>query len=1061
MKIKHLAMAVTLALGVSNMAFADTASSIRGNVVTSQGQAAANARVEILHVPSNSRSSATTNESGAFVSSGLRVGGPYRITITGDQGTKVYDNVFLSLGETFRLNAELEVSSIERIAVTGSSINLLNAGKMGTSTTFNAADINSMPLFERDLKDVIRQDPLVVVLGDNNSSMTVAGANPRYNSLTVDGVRQDDDFGLNDNGYPTQRSPIPMSALDQITVSTAPFTVKSGGFTGAGINAVTKSGTNELSGSFFYEYMDDSMSGKSGRPGAVKADLNDFKRDTWGASLGGALIQDKLFFFVAYEDFKEPYNTLRGPRASASANPTSVTEADLNEVVRLAKELYRVDAGQWNVNDDEKDQKLLAKLDWNINDDHRFSFTYQNTKSNAIRTGAGSRDRQLALDTNFYNNQQNLVAYAGHLYSDWNDRFSTQIKVSWKDVEVNQDPLRGNSYGQVSVDTPSGRVIFGPDTFRHANELTNDLLQLRFAAEYLLDDHTISFGWEHEKLDVYNLFVSNSKGTWEFHDVITAGVKTIDGWERFQQKEATRLTYQNAFTLNPADAAAAFKMGSDALFVQDSWDLFDYDLTLDFGLRYERYRSSSSPRLNDNFQKRYGMVNTENMDGKDLLMPRVGFNWRGLDNTVIRGGFGRFGGGRPNVWLANSFSNDGVILVTPPRGVPSPTDLTNVDFANVPDAVKQSLKPGDGNVNAVDPNFKLPSEWKYNLAVDYLLQSDFGNWDFTAEYIHSNKDRDVIWKDLHREKYEIVKGPDGRNIYKGVLASGVPDRNDILFVNGDGGRSNIYALGAATKFDNLSLRFGYAHQNVKDLSSGTSAQAASNFSRYAAVDRNDSTVGTAGYQIKHRFNFTMVYTHEFFAGYDSTFTLYGERRSGRPYSWTVNSGTFGQGGFGDNPSTGGPDSRNTAGDDRNGYLPYIPTGPSDPNVRYVGNFSWDNFVAAGLDKYAGQIMPRNTETGRYTNSLDFKFEQQIPGFMDGHKGSVYFEIKNLLNLIDSSAGRAWETEFPGYQRIANVAYDAATNQYVYSAPTARQGEPQQFRNVESAWRLKLGVSYKF
>lgn len=1049
MKIKHLAIAVTLALGVSNMAIADTASSIRGNVVTSQGQAAANARVEILHVPSNSRSSATTNESGAFVSSGLRVGGPYRITITSDQGTKVYDNVFLSLGETFRLNAELEVSSVERIAVTGSSINLLNAGKMGTSTTFNAADINSMPLFERDLKDVIRQDPLVVVLGDNNSSMTVAGANPRYNSLTVDGVRQDDDFGLNDNGYPTQRSPIPMSALDQITVSTAPFTVKSGGFTGAGINAVTKSGTNELSGSFFYEYMDDAMSGKSGRPGATKADLTDFKRTVWGASLGGAIIQDKLFFFAAYEDFTEPYNTLRGPAGSGAANTATVTQADIDAVVRLAKELYGVDAGQWNITDDLKDKKLLAKLDWNINDDHRFSFTYQNTKSNAISAGAGSNATQIALDTNFYNNQQDLVAYAAHLYSDWNDRFSTQVKVSWKDVEVNQDPLRGNTYGQVQVDTPSGRVIFGPDTFRHANELTNDLFQLRLAAEYLLDDHTISFGWEHEKLDVYNLFVSNSKGTWQFHNAFnSAGVQTVNGWERFQQKAATGFSYQNAYTLNPEDAAAAFKLGTDALFVQDSWDLFDYDLTLDFGLRYERYSSNSTPRLNANFQRRYGIVNTENMDGKDLLMPRFGFNWRGIDNTVVRGGVGRFGGGRPNVWIANSFSNDGVILVQAPSSATA--NQTNVDFANVPEPVKQSLNPGDGNVNAVDPNFKLPSEWKYNLAVDYLLQSDYGNWDFTAEYIHSNKDRDVIWKDLHRENFTIVKGPDGRNIYTGVLASGVPNRNDILFVNGEGGRSNIYALGAATKINNLSLRFGYAHQNVKDLSSGTSAQAASNFSRYAAVDRNTSTVGTAGYEIKHRFNFTLVYNQEFFAGYDSTFTLYGERRSGRPYSWTVGPGSA----FGDNNSNGG-------GDDRNGYLPYIPTGPNDPNVRYTGNFGWDNFVAAGLDKYAGQIMPRNTETGRYTNSLDFKFEQQIPGFMEGHKGSVYLEIKNLLNLIDSSAGRAWETEFPGYQRIANVAYDAANNQYVYSAPTARQAEPQQFRNVESAWRLKLGVSYKF
>lgn len=1051
MKIKLLALAVTLAMGVSNAALADTASSIRGNVVTQEGQIAPNARVDILHVPSNTRSVTTSNESGSFVSSGLRVGGPYIITITSAEGTRVYDNVFLSLGETFRLNAQLEpevAAGLERIAVTGSALSLLNAGKMGTSTTFNASQINSMPLFDRDLKDVVRQDPLVVVLGDATSSMSVAGANPRYNSLTVDGVRQDDDFGLNDNGYPTQRSPIPLSALDQITVSTAPFNVKSGGFTGAGINAVTKSGTNELKGSFFYEYMDQSLSGKSGAPGRDKVELLDFNRKVWGASLGGALVEDKLFFFVAYEDLVEPYNTLWGAAGSSAPNAASVTQSDIDEVARIAREVYGVEAGQWNIADDLEDKKLLAKLDWNINDDHRASFTYQKTESNAINTGAGSRATQIALDTNFYNNQQDLEAFAGHLYSVWNDSFSTEVKVAWKEVEVGQNPLRGNTYGQVQVDTPSGRVVFGPDTFRHANELTNDLFQLRLAGEYLLEDHTISFGWEHEKLDVYNLFVSNSKGTWQFHNTVVDGVVTVSGLDRFLQQTSSGFSYQNAYTLNPVDAAAAFKFGTDAFYLQDSWDLFDYDLTLDFGLRYERYNSDSEPRLNENFVERYDIANTENMDGKDLLMPRFGFNWRGLDNTIIRGGIGRFSGGRPNVWLANGFSNDGIILVQAPGSATA--NQTDIDFTNIPDSVTESLVPGDGNVNAIDPNFKLPSEWKYNLAVDYLLQSDFGNWDLTAEYIHSNKDRDVIWKDLHRENYEVVTGPDGRNIYTGVLAAGVPNRNDILFVNGAGGRSNVYAFGAATKFNDLSIRFGYAHQNVKDLSSGTSAQAASNFSRYAAVDRNESTVGTAGYEIKHRFNFTLTYSHDFFAGYSSKFTIYGERRSGRPYSWTVGPGRA----FGDNNSNGG-------GDDRNGYLPYIPAGPDDANVRYSGEFGWDDFVAAGLDKYAGQIMPRNTESGRYTNTLDFKFEQQTPGFMDGHKGSFYIEIKNLLNMIDSSAGRVYETAFPGYQRIANVAYDADANQYVYSAPTARTEVPQTFRNIESAWRMKIGVSYKF
>ena len=1036
MKIKHLAMAVAIGLGAVSAAYAETSSAIRGSVQDAQGQVTANAQVEILHVPSNTRTVATTNQSGAFVSSGLRVGGPYTITITSDQGTIRYENIFLSLGEPFRLNAQLETaqaSNIERIAVTGTVGNLLNMGKMGAGSVFSSADIESAPLFDRDLKDVVRQDPLVVVLGDNDSSMSVAGANPRYNSLTVDGVRQDDDFGLNGNGYPTRRSPIPISAVDQIVVNTSPYNAKFGGFTGAGINAVTKSGTNEFSGSLFYEYMGDELSGKSGRSGQPKTDLGEFERKVWGLSAGGAIVQDTFFAFVAYEKLEEPSTLLWGPAGVATPNNASVTVADLDRVLNIARSVYGVEPGTWEYNPPEKDEKLLVKLDWNINDDHRASLTYQNTKSNGVAPGFASSSGRITMDSTAYDNKQNLESLAAHLYSNWTDNFSTDIKVAWKDVNTNQDPLRGREVGQVEVRTPSGSVVFGADSFRHVNVLTNELLQFRFAGEYLLEDHTITFGWDRETLDVFNAFVPYTLGQWTFNSI-----------ENFENRFVNSLRYENAFSGNSDDAAAAFKFTTDSLFLQNSWELFEYDLTLDFGLRYERYSSSDKPVVNQNFLERYGFDNTENLDGKSLLMPRIGFNWRATPEATVRGGVGRFGGGRPNVWVANSFSVDGVTKVRAPGNVSS--NIENVDIKVIPTQVANSLQPGNGDVNAIDPNFKLPSEWKANLAVDYVLNLDgLGRWDLTAEYLHSYKDRDVIWKDLYREQFPITVGPDGRNIYS------VPDnRHDILFINGKGGRSNVYALGASTKIDKLNMRFGYAHQNVKDVSSGTSSQAASNFARYPAVDRNIPQAGTAGYQIEHRLNMTLTYSHEFFAGYNSKFTVYAERRSGRPYSWTTGPGST----FGDVGSLGG-------GDDRNGYLVYVPSGPNDPAVRYEGEFGWNNFVAAGLDKYAGTIVPRNTESGRWTSTVDFKFEQEIPGFAVGHKGSVYFEVKNLLNLIDSSAGRVYETAFPGYQRIANVAYDAAANQYVYSAPTARTGVPEAFRNVESAWRLKVGVSYKF
>ncbi|HBN89090.1 MAG TPA: cell envelope biogenesis protein OmpA, partial [Rheinheimera sp.] len=205
MKVKHLALAVTLALGTVNVAMAnDTSSGIRGNVISPAGQVIPNAKVEIIHIPSGTRSSAVTNESGAFSSMGLRVGGPYKITITSDQGVKTYNNIYLSLDDTLRLTAQVESAQIERIAVTGSAI---VTQSVGSNSYFGADDIANAPSFNRDLKDIVRNNPLAV-LSSKDGELSVAGTNPRFNSISVDGIGQNDDFGLNANGYPTTRSPI-------------------------------------------------------------------------------------------------------------------------------------------------------------------------------------------------------------------------------------------------------------------------------------------------------------------------------------------------------------------------------------------------------------------------------------------------------------------------------------------------------------------------------------------------------------------------------------------------------------------------------------------------------------------------------------------------------------------------------------------------------------------------------------------------------------------------------------------------------------------------------------
>ena len=326
-RLSRITGAVVLALGLSTSAMADdTSSAIRGSILNPAGESSVNAQVEILHIPSGRKTTTTTNDSGSFSSRGLRVGGPYKVTITGKDGANTYNDVYLTLGDTFKLNVQLEPKQqIERISVTGSSI---LQGNIGSNSYFGSEDITNAPSFDRDIKDIVRNNPLAV-LSPVNGELSVAGSNPRFNSISVDGIGQNDDFGLNANGYPTTRSPISLDAIEQITIDVTPFNAKDSGFQGAKINAVTKSGTNELSGSFFYETQNDGLAGKPNDNGN-KQPL-EFDETTFGATLGGAIIQDELFFFASYEYYDATSPVEWGPSDANVANGAEASQLTLQK----------------------------------------------------------------------------------------------------------------------------------------------------------------------------------------------------------------------------------------------------------------------------------------------------------------------------------------------------------------------------------------------------------------------------------------------------------------------------------------------------------------------------------------------------------------------------------------------------------------------------------------------------------------------------------------------------------------------------------------------------------
>lgn len=1076
MKLTRIAAVVALTLGLSGVAVAETSSSMRGQIVGPAGQVVADTRIIIEHVPSGTRTTAVTNEAGAFVASGLRVGGPYRVIIETDtfEGQTLED-IFLQLGAAYRLNAQLEErkAQYERITVTGRAMNFTSL-QAGSSSTWGENEIQTLPAFDRDLKDIVRQNPLATDLGDDNRSLTVGGNNPRFNSITVDGIGQNDDFGLNSGGYPTNRSPISIDAIEQVSIQSVPFNARYSGFTGARINAVTRSGTNDFFGSVFYEYAGDDLAGnpKASRysPTDTRPEL-DYKEESVGFSVGGPILKDRLFFFANYEKYKEPTSIAQGPKGSSAIEPKDIDPSLISDVQRIAQNVYGVDAGDWNVQPDQKDEKFLLKLDWNISNDHRAAFTYQRAEDEAANNTRASGNTTLNLNSNWYTRTQKMDNFALQLYSNWSSNFSTEFKASVKDVKTGQDPSLGLHMGAVAVRFKAdendaggaGTINIGPDRSRHANRLETKTTELQLHGEYLLDAHSIQFGVEHQKIDVFNLFVQSS-----------LGVYTFESLADFENRFASRVDYQNAYSNVVNDGAAEFSYGSTALYLQDTWDV-NWDLTLNFGLRYERYTSSDTPSFNQNFFDRYGFDNTNNLDGIDLLLPRFSFNYEWTDNITVRGGVGLFAGGRPNVWISNAYTNDGVTIVA----APSIFNQSNIDITSVPQAMKDSLSSGDGNTTPIDPNFKMPYDTRYSLALDYedLNLGVLGDsWFASAEFIYTKKNREVAWTNLTKVALldadgKHVTSMGGRPLYVGwdplngprpdTIGGYNTDRNDIMLTNVSGGDSVISTFSMGNAWDNgVSFRLSYTHQNVKDITSGGSSTAHSNYNFQTAIDKNHPVIGHASYEIKHRFMASLNYTEEFFAGYKTHMSLFWDRTSGRPYSYALNAYQFR--GFGD---SAGPNNLWTSSN----YLPYIPTGADDPNVRYNGDFTYDEFAgyleAANLTQFAGGYAERNSgNRGPWNTNLDFRLEQEIPGFFNKHRGAIYLDVRNVLAIFTDNQRHTVRHSDTGIP-LVDIDIDPITGQYIYSRPhggfdeTARSATYYNAR--ASTWSAKIGVRYRF
>lgn len=1127
--------ALLTSLAMSSAVYAqETTSAVRGTVATADGSPISGASVRVVHEPSGTTTTTLTGSDGVFDARGLRVGGPYTITVAAEgYSADSLDGVIIGAGDTLRLNFDLEsASAVDDIVVVGARD--VTANNTGVSSTLDADDIAGVVSINRDIRDLARRNILVSSNARDNGGISIAGSNPRTNRVSIDGIAAQDEFGLNGGGLPTRRGPVSLDAVEQFTVDAVPVDVENGDFNGGALDVVLKAGGNDFHGTAFVNYLNDGLVGDSIRGINLPTAIT---QNNYGFFVSGPLWRDRLFFASSYELYESADQTTIGPVGGGFANSIiGITQANIDSFINDFNTIYASDFPVGNIERTKPitDEKYTVKLDFNITDNQRLSATYRNAESaNYSQPRTNLSTSTAALSSQWYVTGEQDEAYALELNSNWTNSLSTQVRYSERNYVRLQDPPGGQIFSDVSVCgdatrtitngvitscTPTSVYRFGPDSNRHANYLETTNKTLLAKAEYALGDNLFKIGYQGQEIEVFNVFVPNSRGTYYF-----------DSLADFRTGQASRLVYTNAITGNANDAAAAFKYRLNSVFAQDTLELTP-TLTLQAGVRYDWYTSDIVPAFNANFLARNGYSNQATYDGMNVLMPRASFEWDATDWLTINGGAGLFSGGIPDVLLSNSFSNTGVLTsgiqiernadgtFRETTGVAGFTQAIgaaalNVNLADprtfysIPTAV-QGLQGGAvaspvAEVNALSPSFELPSDWRYFLnatveapegwASGFLPEfasRSVDNWRLSFDGVFTQADKSVVFRDT-RSQILRVNGvaqftPDGRLRYDGLGGTAVqragfgitstnPGSNrDIVAFNGNDGESYTLGVSASRSFDNgLDVLVGYAYQRSKDqaasLRNGTTASGLYG-NGVSRLDPNIEDYGTSSEEIQNRWKTEINYRHNFFGDYETRFNLFGEIRDGRPLSFTMSDAT----------SPRSP----TFGVNRGGQLFYVPDFANDanPNDLQVGNIFFDSAttrdrVRSLVDTFGlpnGRVLEKGegSDDQPEVYQLDLQFSQELPVYFLPGRLRFTADIQNLANLLNDEWGiieeyGSLESQNLVTAQCADAAGVAATagnpvcTTYRYSNASPTADVINRDTAGRSLWTIQLGLRYSF
>jgi hypothetical protein len=956
MKLSNLLRGLaTLALVIAfyGMSFAQgvTTSSMNGVIKDTNGEPLIGANIVAVHLPTGTSYGNATNLDGIYRIPYMKVGGPYKVTIsyTGFEDF-VRENVILSLGQSYQLNAVLSESSIllEGVEVVASNSALIDGNRDGQSTTVDERLINTVPTVTRSIADYARFNPLASVSEDTDGFFfTIAGQNNRYNSIYFDGTVSNDAFGLADSGTDggqTGVQPISIDAIEEFTIAAAPFDIRQSGFAGGTVNAVTRSGTNEFEGSAYYFWRNEGLAGKTptDNEDIDRERLDPFSAKTYGLRLGGPIVKNKLFFFVNAElqddDTPQPFD-IADYRGNLDA-------AGVNNIANFVQSNYGYDVGIFDNNTAYLEStKLLGKIDWNISDKHKLSIRHSYLKAEnleARRSSAGSIN--FINGSEFFNSTTNSTAF--ELSSLFSATVSNKLTVGIKFVRDDRDPS-GDPFPTLFLeDGNNGSVNFGAERFSTANLLNQDVITINNDFSIYKGRHNALIGINAEFFNAGNLFIRNNYGRYRwFDDDGMTGVERFLAGMPASQFERSFSQVDN-LTGDPSAAIADFNQALIGFYLQDEFQVAD-NFKLTGGLRFDFPIWSTDQPVNAEFNNQtipaiesfgYDMLGarTGSFIGTQIAFaPRLSFNWdvNSDQTTQIRGGIGVFTSRIPLVWPGGAYNNFGFnIGETSRRNVDFIADVNAQpvgfdDNGNPITQVNLANPTPSGQIDLFSEDFKLPQVMKLNLAIDRKLP-----WGIigTLEGIYTKNVNNVRYQNLNLKpnvRSMTEAGPDRRPLFEGTQAGFGDDVIEptytyiMLGQNTDKGYSYNLAASLTKPFDKgFTASIAYSYSDSYSIFDGTSSQNNSQWRGYhPALEIDGFNGGRNGQLVNgawtlgdpqrsafaggHRIFGYVSYGLEYAKYFKSTFSINFNAETGDYFSYVVGQRNFNftdDGGFDNN-----------------------------------------------------------------------------------------------------------------------------------------------------------------